>query len=225
MHTPQARLQHIGDTDRHTPVLLKTAVASVGSHNNHIRGHILFDEGSQRSFITSYVAIKLDLKPETLETISLPTWGGNTSSVKRIDTATIHLETAQEETIPIRVITVPTIAAPLTTHTSANVRDLPHLKGLSLAQINVDDSPFTVEILIGADHYWAIVENEVVKGPGPTAAKSKIGYLPSGPLSNSNHSENLKNSILNVVTEHHQEQFDLERFWRIESVGVQQNLS
>jgi len=86
------------------PVLLKTAVASVRSHNNHISVHILFDEGSQRSFIKSDVATKLDLKPEKQETISLSTFGGNTSSVKRIDTATIYLETAQEETMPIPMI-------------------------------------------------------------------------------------------------------------------------
>ena len=30
-----------------------------------INAHILFDDGSQRSFITSVVAAKLDLKPET----------------------------------------------------------------------------------------------------------------------------------------------------------------
>ena len=84
---PSVSSYHIGDTNRHTPVLLKTAVASVGSHNNHISAHILFDEGSQRSFITSDVATKLDLKPEMQETISLSTFGGNTSSVKRIDTA------------------------------------------------------------------------------------------------------------------------------------------
>ena len=128
------------------------------------------------------MATKLDLKPETQETISLSTFGGNTSSVKRTDTATIYLETAQEETIPIRMIIVPTIAAPLTTYTGANVK---------------------VDTLAGADHYWDIVENEVIKGPGPTAAKSKIGYLLSGPLSNSNHSENCNTSNLNVVTEHH----------------------
>ena len=66
---------------------------------------------------------------------------------------------------------------------------------------------------------------KLIKGPSPTAAKSKVRYLLSGPLSNSNHSENLNTSILNVVTEHHQEQFDLERFWRTESVGVQPNFS
>ena len=165
---PSVSTYHIGDSDRHTPVLLKTAVASVGSHNNHISVHILFDEGSQCSFITSDVATKLDLKPEMQETISLSTFGGNKSSVKRIDTATIYLETAQEETISIYVIIVPTIVAPLTTYTGPNVRDLLHLKGLSLAQIKVEDSPFTVDTLIGADHYWDIVESKVTKGPGPT---------------------------------------------------------
>ena len=86
---PSVPSYHISDSGRHTPVLLKTAVASVGSHNNHISAHILFDEGSQLSFITSDVASKLDLKPEMQETISLSIFGGNTSSVKRIDTATI----------------------------------------------------------------------------------------------------------------------------------------
>ena len=138
--------------------------------------------------MTSDVASKLYLKPETQETISLSTFDGNTPSIKRIDTAIIYLETSQEGTILIRLITVPTIAAPLPTYTGANVRGFLHLKGLSLAHINVHDSPFTVDILVGADHYWDIVENEVVKGPGPTAAKSKVGYLLSGPLSNSNHS-------------------------------------
>ena len=122
--TPSVSFYHIGDIDKHTPVLLKTAVASVGSHNNHVSAHVLFDEGSQRSFITPHVATKLDLKPETQETISLSTFGGNTSSVKRIDTATVYLETAQEENIPIRVIIVPTIAAPFITYAGANVREL-----------------------------------------------------------------------------------------------------
>ena len=171
------------------------------------------------------MAAKLDLKPETQEALSLSTFGGNTSSVKRINTATVYLETTQEETIPIHVIIVPTIAAPLTTYTGANVRDLPHLRELTLAHVNVDDSPFTVDILIGTDHYWDVVGNEVIKGPGPTAAKSKIGYLLLGPLSKSNHSESLNSYILSVVTEHQQEEFDLERFWRIESVGVLPNSS
>ena len=128
---PSVSSLHIGDANKHTPTLLKTAVAPIGSQNNQISAHILFDEGSQRSFITSEVAAKLDLKPETQETISLSTFGGNTSSVKRVDTATVYLGTIQGETIPIPAIVVPTIAAPVTAYTGTNVRDLPHLRGLT----------------------------------------------------------------------------------------------
>ena len=116
------------------------------------------------------MAAKLDLKPEMQEAISLSTFGGNTSSIKRIDTATVYLETTQEETIPIHMIIEPTIALPLTTYTGANVRDLLHLRGRTLAHINIDDSPFTVDILLGADHFLDAVGNEVIEGPGPTAA-------------------------------------------------------
>ena len=97
---PSVSSYHITDTDRHTPVLLKTDVAPVGSHNNHIIAHILFAKGTQHSYITSDVVTKLDLKPETQETKSLSNLGGNTSSVKCIDTATIYLETLKRRRFP-----------------------------------------------------------------------------------------------------------------------------
>ena len=37
-------------------------------------------------------------------------------------------------------------------------------------------------MLIGADAYWSIVQETVIRGPGPTAVESKLGYLLSGPL-------------------------------------------
>ena len=39
-------------------------------------------------------------------------------------------------------------------------------------------------MLIGADAYWSIVQKTVIRGPGPTAVESKLGYLLSGPLYN-----------------------------------------
>ncbi|KAH3841251.1 hypothetical protein DPMN_114710 [Dreissena polymorpha] len=37
-----------------------------------------------------------------------------------------------------------------------------------------------IAVLIGADHYWDLVEDTVIRGNGPTAVKSKLGYLLSG---------------------------------------------
>jgi len=49
--------------------LLKTAIADVSSYTTTTEGHILFDEGAQRSFVTQQLASELQLKPSGVETI------------------------------------------------------------------------------------------------------------------------------------------------------------
>ena len=61
-------------------VLLQRAKPSIAfnkdnSKSSHVR--ILFDNGSQRSYITSNVKSKLNLKPMRTETLHLNTFGGN----------------------------------------------------------------------------------------------------------------------------------------------------
>ena len=44
----------------------------------------------------------------------------------------------------------------------------------------------SVDILIGSDYYWDIIENEAVRGEsGPVAIKSKVGYILSYSFCNS----------------------------------------
>ena len=50
--------------------LLKTAIAEVSSYTTIAEGHILFDEGAQRFFITQELADELHLRPTSQETIS-----------------------------------------------------------------------------------------------------------------------------------------------------------
>jgi len=59
---------------------------------------------------------------------------------------------------------------------------LPHIRNLKLAHPIKRGGPFDVQLLIGADFYWDVVGNKVIRGPGPTAVESKLGYLLSGPL-------------------------------------------
>ena len=75
-------------------------------------------------------------------------------------------------------------------------------------------------MLIGADHYWTIVEDQIVRGPGSTTAKSKVGHLLSGPVSTTNQSTMVRAIIRYVMTTHKQDKCDLERFWNLESIGI-----
>ena len=200
--------------------LLKTAIAPVEHHGRRVNAHILFDEGSQRSFIADDLARQLHLIPSRKELISLSAFGGTSSSVKQVEVANIHLQSDNGEPIPVEVIIVPKIAAPLQNHMSVDILTLPHLQGLKLAHPLQNEELFQIDLLIGADHYWNIVEDEIIRGHVPTAAKSKIGYLLSGPVPNTNQSTMVRTSILHVMTAHKQEEFELERFWNLESVGI-----
>ena len=213
-HTVQKNDTH------HRSTLLKTAISPVEHHGRTVCAHILFDEGSQRSFVTGDLARQLLLTPEKEETISLSAFGGTSSSVKRVAVSTITLLTDDGEPIPIEVIVVPTIAAPIQNHMVNDLQTLPHLQGLKLAHPITDEDMFQIDLLIGADHYWNIVEDHIVRGPGPTAAKSKIGYLLSGPVSTTNQSTMVRASILHVMTTRKQDELDLKRFWNLESIGI-----
>ena len=197
--------------------LLKTAIAPVIYKQISIEGNILFDEGSQRSFISMELANKLNLQPQTRENVSLTSFGAESPSRRSLDVATVAIQTITGEKINISVLIVPTIALPLQNPLRASIKEFPHLKGLPLAYPISENENFEISILIGADYYWHFVQDHVVRGDGPTAVQSKLGYLLSGPLP----AQTQCNLIsLHVTTTTSHEACDLEKFWQIESSGI-----
>ena len=80
------------------------------------------------------------------------------------------------------------------------------------------DENFHISILIGADFYWQFVQDHVVRGNGPIAVESKLGYLLSGPLTLPVTTDTtcLHVSILSCTTEN----TDHNSFWQVESTGT-----
>ena len=60
--------------------LLKTAIADISAGSITVEGHILFDEGAQRSFITQELADKLQLKLTGHENVSVASFGAQVST-------------------------------------------------------------------------------------------------------------------------------------------------
>ncbi|XP_060554089.1 uncharacterized protein LOC132715133 [Ruditapes philippinarum] len=203
-------------------VLLKTAVAKVtsgvASGNLCTDVIILFDEGAQRSFVTKELAERLELRRTGTEVVELAAFGSSSKKVSHIDTTTVYLLTDTKEMIAIDVLIVATISVPLRNVQQATTA-LPYLRGLKLVHPVTDDDTFNISLLIGADKYWDIVSNRVIRGNGPTAVQSKIGYLLSGPLPVSP-TDTATDCILNVLISK-PDTHDLERFWKLESQGIQ----
>ena len=99
--------------------------------------------------------------------------------------------------------------------------DLPHLKGLQLAHPVTRSDSFEISLLIGANHYWDFVGDHTVRGNGPTAISSKLGYLLSGPLSITNPQQprNITN-LMCMITNSRQEEEELQHMWSVESIGI-----
>ena len=161
-------------------VLLQTASASARNEDStkSTRVKILFDNGSQRSYVTDNLKSRLGLKSTIKEMLHLNTFGQKTFRKQKWDVLTLFLQDANEETSRVCVLSFPTICSPLPSRVDAN--NYPHLHGLKLADYS--DSEDSIDVLIGSDYYWDFVTSEIVRGDfGPTAVNSKFGWLLSGP--------------------------------------------
>ena len=198
--------------------LLKTAIAPITYKGTSIESNILFDEGSQRSFISRDLACKLNLQPQTKENVSLTSFGAEVPSYRNLDVATISIQTTSGEKIPISVLIVPTIALSLQNPIRSSIKEFPYLRGLPLAYPVTENENFEISVLIGADYYWHFVQDHVVRGKGPTTVQSKLGYLLSGPLPS--RAQITLISLFHVATTSNNGVCDLEKFWQVESSGV-----
>ena len=198
--------------------LLKTAIADVSGDSTTVEGHILFDEGAQRSFITQELANILQLTPVRHELITVSSFGAQISTPTRFAVTSISIHTLNGGKIPISVLIVPKLTAPIRNSIRTNLDQFPYLQELTLAHPITSDENFHVSVLIGADYFWQFVQDQVVRGNGPTAVQSRLGYLLSGPLllPQSTDTAGLNVSVLSCTTEDATQR----SFWNVESTGT-----
>ena len=202
---------------------MKTAVATVAHNLTHCEANILFDEGAQRSFITQTLANQLGIRYTETESIALSALGAHSSSNRQLRIANINIVTAAGEQIPLRVLVIEQIATPLQNQFRQQIQTIPHLRGLKLAHPVTSDENFAISLLIGADHYWDLVNDTVIRGPGPTAVASQLGYLVSGPLQTNSVNHVYTDTAVNLVqtlSSTREVERDLEHFWSLESLGI-----
>ena len=98
-----------------------------------------------------------------------------------------------------------------------HLTQLKYLQGLRLANL-VTKNNFEIALLIGADYYWQFVGDHIIRGDGPTAMDSKLGYLLSGPVARSGNSH----FHMNALHIGFQPAADNTEFWRAKSTGATQ---
>ena len=168
-------------------VLLQTAQTyAYASNGEMVPVRVLFDNGSQRSYLTNSLKIRLGLKPQRKEVVNLNVFGNNGFKRQTCDLVTIKLQTKESEDIQLTALAFHTICSPLPR--AVNIHQYPSLQSLDLADClttndTVSNRDSNVDVLIGSDFYWELVLGEVKRQEnGLVAISSKFGWLVSGPI-------------------------------------------
>jgi len=171
---------------------------------------ILCDKGFQRSFVTQDLVESLALQPYTQKTINVSSFGTTCPTSHTFDTTIINLLTKSGKRLQLSVLVIPFIATPLQNTYHISVINLLHLHNLHLAHPITTKREFKISLLIGADHCWDIFGDHFIRGNGPMAVDSKVGYLRSGPVQSM-----LQYPAANIMMITHSggNDFDLQCFW------------
>ena len=191
---------------------------------------MLFDSGSQRSYVTEELKRKLHLPINSSETINLNTFGFDKCKKVKLDSVMVNVEVKDNEVIQVSALTQNVICTPVSTR--VNVGQFPHLQGLELADCFENNNSKRIDMLIGLDSYFQFIHGDVIHGKlnEPVALKSKLGWILSGKVC-SNKSYEISCVTTNLILEgFHDSSVEglkdqeihstLKEFWRHEECGL-----
>ena len=227
--------------DSNSSILLQTAIAQVSRvHQLHpvVNMRILFDSGSQRSYISERAKAKLNLPPKRKEKLLIKTFGQENEQLKECDLVEFCVGGLSESSkVQMTALAVPLICSPLKDQAVQFAQQsYSHLADLELADHPTEDCDSEVDVLIGNDFYWSFFTGDMKRGEsGPVAMKKSLGWVLSGPMPHAPGS----GSDVNLVTCHtlrlntsgcdnlnisRKDEDPLveqvKKFWELESIGV-----
>ena len=168
--------RHIQQTQNETAPINDGESGALGSTVNatsstKAKGRILFDNGSQQSYVTDNLKSKLGLKPTSSGTLHLNTIGENAYRKQKCQVVTLPLRNNKNEYLEISALNFLVISSPLSM--SVDINKYPHLQDLELADHS--KSQDSIDIFIESDHYWDIITGKSICGEfGPTVIHSKV---------------------------------------------------
>ncbi|CAB3997366.1 G2 M phase-specific E3 ubiquitin- ligase [Paramuricea clavata] len=171
-------------------VLLQTAKAKVGVGNKKLTTEVrvIFDSGSQRSYLTQRVRNKLQLPTGSTESLRIKTFGECetelTASCETVNLAVGDI-TGRTRT-QVEAFVVPVICAPLGNQEIDRAQvEYKHLSDLNLADNNEGDGVAEIDLLIGADQIGKFFTGKIRRGENansPIASETILGWVLSGPM-------------------------------------------
>ncbi|XP_060588499.1 uncharacterized protein LOC132743919 [Ruditapes philippinarum] len=221
-------------------VFMQTASSTVKNPDTSSTANtrILLDCGSQRTYITQRLVNKLGLKQEGVEELKVLTFGSTHARVIKTPVTKLDLKLNSGKSLQISANIVPVISGNvqrknIDVSTMEQIGDL--ITSLDLADsLPLEKESTTIELLIGNDYYLdLLLPQKIELLPGLYLLGSKLGWILTGRTnSDDKHdtvpnflvqtygSNTTKTSVFQSVDTLKEPRHNLEDFWKIESIGV-----
>ena len=135
-------------------ILLQSALVDIATGSRSCLAHLLFDSGSQHTFISQDLANKIGVQPFKKEELLMSMFGHDKRTKADFKTVRVCLM-ADGEGIIINAL-VPTVISPLiSAHLQDDDLSFPYLQGLRLADLVRTRGPLEI-IIIGNDYYGSV---------------------------------------------------------------------
>ena len=212
-----------------TNVFLQTANANISddsSKRNYVV-KVLLHPGSLQTYISKRIADRLNFTSISQRNMSEKTFGTDKVNDILLNKYNFSLMGIKKKTyVNLRGFSVPLSRSPFGQRIGIVKEEHSFLQGLDLADKGKGDS--NIDVLIGADYYWDIVEGEVKRENNEKliALKSKLGWLLSGPLTTKRPVAVSVNLALTHVLEvdialQNETLGDkINEFWSLDSIGI-----
>lgn len=213
---------------RSASVLLQTAKAEVSDVGDDVKAltRILFDSGSQRSYIAESVRNHLSLRTVRRETLVVKTFGDELQRNPKIfDVVRVRVKHLDKNSFTeIECLVVPKICSPLQNQVTPVVFRNDKLRDLILADDKGRETSLAVGILVGIDFYHTFFSGSVIRDfeDGLVACDTSLGWVLSGCVGNKadvSQQTCLETHCMKCISETTDSNLTdvLERFWSIES--------
>ena len=202
-------------------VVLPTASVYVKGHHGNVKATVLFDTGSNRSYVSS--SLVRQCAPEWVETrkIGYTAFSGAESANKyrniyRVQMSGAHV--SQPTVVEVEAAEVPVICTPLLRPTVPS-SVLASFGNLELADPPQEGRELSVDVLIGLDSYWQLMGTGCLRSDrGPVAQQTVFGWILSG-LSGSHAGDHASSGhqllVMSDVPESR-----LRQFWELDAIGI-----
>lgn len=188
--------------------MLQTAQALIGnaSVSTGIRARVIFDSGSQKSYITQRARNQLNSPTISKESLLIKTFGTDvtcqpTACEKiRVSVGNTNKLSSRE----IEAFVVPTICSPIGSQEINTAKNqFTHIRDIELADGDHGNKELEIDLLIGADFMWLFFTGATKRGEngeGPVASCTILGWVLSGPVSGGKKNPSL--SSVNLISTH-----------------------